>query len=209
MVRCGVPGLRRAPRRRRGGDAIGARRVHSMAWLSPRPPLRHRRDSSSRNARRYGWHFPEMARLVNDNVHYAELVRKVRDRTNFKNSRDVVTEILDDDETAAQTLLDTAEMSMGTEVDPSDMDHVVALADQVVELSAYRTRLADYLRARMQALAPNLTTLVGELVGARLVQHAGSIMNLAKQPASICVEIKYIFITFCMVPYGTILLALC
>ena len=36
----------------------------------------------------------------------------------------------------------------------------------------------------MQALAPNLTTLVGELVGARLVQHAGSIMNLAKQPAS-------------------------
>ena len=73
---------------------------------------------------------------------------------------------------------------MGTEVDPSDMDHVVALADQVVELSAYRTRLADYLRARMQALAPNLTTLVGELVGARLVQHAGSIMNLAKQPAS-------------------------
>ena len=33
---------------------------------------------------------------------------------------------LDDDETAAQTLLDTAEMSMGTEVDPSDMDHVVA-----------------------------------------------------------------------------------
>merc|ERR1719352_1863253 len=64
------------------------------------------------------------------------------------------------------------------------MDHVVALADQVVELSAYRTRLADYLRARMQALAPNLTTLVGELVGARLVQHAGSIMNLAKQPAS-------------------------
>ena len=53
----------------------------------------------------------------------------------------MVTEILDDDETAAQTLLDTAEMSMGTEVDPSDMDHVVALADQVVELSAYRTRL--------------------------------------------------------------------
>merc|ERR1719440_111764 len=64
------------------------------------------------------------------------------------------------------------------------MDHVVALADQVVELSAYRTRLADYLRARMQALAPNLTVMVGELVGARLVQHAGSIMNLAKQPAS-------------------------
>ena len=36
----------------------------------------------------------------------------------------------------------------------------------------------------MQAIAPNLTCLVGELVGARLIAHAGSLMNLAKQPAS-------------------------
>ena len=36
----------------------------------------------------------------------------------------------------------------------------------------------------MAAIAPNLTVMVGELVGARLVAHAGSILNLAKQPAS-------------------------
>ena len=36
----------------------------------------------------------------------------------------------------------------------------------------------------MQAIAPNLTILVGELVGARLIAHAGSLMNLAKHPAS-------------------------
>lgn len=36
----------------------------------------------------------------------------------------------------------------------------------------------------MQALAPNLTALVGELVGARLIAHAGSLMNLAKSPSS-------------------------
>src|ERR1700716_4491190 len=34
------------------------------------------------------------------------------------------------------------------------------------------------------AIAPNLTVLVGELVGARLIAHAGSLMSLAKQPAS-------------------------
>merc|ERR1719402_921818 len=34
------------------------------------------------------------------------------------------------------------------------------------------------------AIAPNLTVLVGELVGARLIAHAGSLMNLAKHPAS-------------------------
>jgi nucleolar protein 58 len=34
------------------------------------------------------------------------------------------------------------------------------------------------------AIAPNLTALVGELVGARLIAHAGSLMNLAKSPGS-------------------------
>ena len=36
----------------------------------------------------------------------------------------------------------------------------------------------------MAAIAPNLTCLVGELVGARLIAHAGSLMALAKHPAS-------------------------
>jgi nucleolar protein 58 len=36
----------------------------------------------------------------------------------------------------------------------------------------------------MNAIAPNLTIMVGELVGARLMAHAGSLLNLAKHPAS-------------------------
>ncbi|KAK3018261.1 hypothetical protein RJ639_004496 [Escallonia herrerae] len=36
----------------------------------------------------------------------------------------------------------------------------------------------------MNAVAPNLTAHVGELVGARLIAHAGSLMDLAKQPGS-------------------------
>jgi len=34
----------------------------------------------------------------------------------------------------------------------------------------------------MNAIAPNLTTLVGELVGAWLIAHAGSLLNLATHP---------------------------
>jgi nucleolar protein 58 len=36
----------------------------------------------------------------------------------------------------------------------------------------------------MIAIAPNLTIMVGELVGARLIAHAGSLLNLAKHPVS-------------------------
>lgn len=60
----------------------------------------------------------------------------------------------------------------------------VFCAWQVIDLSEYRGQLFDYLKSRMNAIAPNLTALVGELVGARLIAHAGSLVNLAKQPAS-------------------------
>ena len=55
---------------------------------------------------------------------------------------------------------------------------------QVQSMMEYRVQLFDYLKSRMNAIAPNLTVMVGELVGARLLSHAGSLLNLAKQPAS-------------------------
>lgn len=55
---------------------------------------------------------------------------------------------------------------------------------QVIEITDYRAQLYDYLKNRMTAIAPNLTILVGELVGARLIAHAGSLLNLAKHPSS-------------------------
>ena len=43
----------------------------------------------------------------------------------------------------------------------------------MVEISEYRSELYEYLKNRMMAIAPNLTLMVGELVGARLIAHAG------------------------------------
>ncbi|CCJ28900.1 unnamed protein product [Pneumocystis jirovecii] len=62
--------------------------------------------------------------------------------------------------------------------------NIYVMPDQILSLSDYRIQLSEYLHNRMQAIAPNLTALVGELVGARLIAHAGSLLNLAKQPAS-------------------------
>jgi nucleolar protein 58 len=82
------------------------------------------------------------------------------------------------------TVKAAAEISMGTEISDSDIGHIHQLCDQVIAITAYRTQLAEYLRNRMTAIAPNLTALVGELVGARLIAHAGSLLSLAKHPAS-------------------------
>ena len=81
-------------------------------------------------------------------------------------------------------LKEAAPISMGTEVSDEDVRNMLMLCEQVIALSEYRSQLWDYLKNRMQAIAPNLSVMVGELVGARLIAHAGSLMNLAKQPAS-------------------------
>ena len=77
-----------------------------------------------------------------------------------------------------------AETSIGSEINEEDMLIINHLCRKIIEMTSYREKLYDYLRARMLAMAPNLTVLVGELVGARLISHAGSLINLSKMPAS-------------------------
>jgi nucleolar protein 58 len=129
----------------------------------------------------YGWHFPEMAKIINDNMFYAKCVLRMGLRTECK-SHDF-SDILGD-ETMEENLKKTAETSMGTEISQSDLTNIQHLCEQVISLSEYRIQLFDYLKNRMAAIAPNLTMMVGELVGARLIAHAGSLLNLAKHPAS-------------------------
>lgn len=128
----------------------------------------------------YGWHFPEMGKIVNDNLAYARVILTVGMRTNCSNTD--LSEILPEEiETAVKA---AAEVSMGTEITEEDLDNIQLLAEQVVGFTEYRQQLSIYLTSRMLAIAPNLTELVGELVGARLIAHSGSLMNLAKSPAS-------------------------
>lgn len=129
----------------------------------------------------YGWHYPEMAKIMNDNMFYAKCVLRMGMRTNCKNCD--FSDILGD-ETLEETFKKTAETSMGTEISESDLLNIKTLCEQVISLSEYRLQLFEYLKNRMAAIAPNLTMMVGELVGARLIAHAGSLINLAKHPAS-------------------------
>lgn len=128
----------------------------------------------------YGWHFPEMAKIINDNVAYSRSILAMGMRSNCVNTdlSDVLPEEIE------ASLKVAAEVSMGTEITDEDLDNIKALAEQVVGFTEYRQQLSNYLSTRMQAIAPNLTALVGDLVGARLIAHSGSLMNLAKSPGS-------------------------
>lgn len=87
-------------------------------------------------------------------------------------------------EEVEEKVKEAAEISMGTEISAEDILNIQALCDEILAINGYRIHLSDYLKARMLAMAPNLTVLVGETIGARLIAHCGSLVNLAKHPSS-------------------------
>lgn len=128
----------------------------------------------------YGWHFPELAKIVTDNIAYIKTVLAIGMRTNTVSTD--LSEILPEE--VEVQVKEIAEVSMGTEIAQEDLENIESLCRNALDLHEYRAQLFEYLKNRMMAIAPNLTILVGELVGARLISHAGSLLNLAKHPAS-------------------------
>ena len=72
----------------------------------------------------------------------------------------------------------------GQDLSPLDLINVQTFAQKVMDLADYRKKLYDYLVSKMSDIAPNLAALIGDVVGARLISHAGSLTNLAKCPSS-------------------------
>lgn len=133
----------------------------------------------------YGWHFPELIRLVSDNHTYAKLALAIGDKKSLTDeSLHDIASIVNDDGEVAQDIINAARVSMGQDISAADMENVSAFANRVVKLAEYRRSLFQYLVNKMGIVAPNLASLIGEVVAARLISHAGSLTNLSKYPAS-------------------------
>ncbi|KAI4213478.1 MAG: hypothetical protein LQ351_003979 [Letrouitia transgressa] len=133
----------------------------------------------------YSWHFPELIRIVSDNYQYSKLVMFIGDKMRLSDSDlDDLAAQVNDNFAIARNIIKTAKASMGQEITKSDMENVQVFASNVVKLTEYRKSLYSYLVAKMDVVAPNLATLIGEVVGARLISSAGSLTNLSKCAAS-------------------------
>ncbi|XP_047971815.1 nucleolar protein 56-like [Salvia hispanica] len=132
----------------------------------------------------YSWHFPELVKIVNDNYLYAKVAKYVDDKAQL--SEDKLSGLTDivGDEDKAKEIIEAAKASMGQDLSPIDLINVKQFAQRVMDLAEYRKKLYDYLVSKMSDIAPNLAALIGEVVGARLISHAGSLTNLAKCPSS-------------------------
>ena len=88
---------------------------------------------------------------------------------------------------------------MGQDISPIDLINIESFAKRVISLSEYRHELHSYLLQRMHIIAPNLSALIGEIVGARLISHAGKWLL---DPSLVAVWLSGLFSTFSVVYIG-------
>lgn len=132
----------------------------------------------------YSYHFPELVKIVPDNYMFAKCAHYIKNRKNLSDeSIPELEEILMDSAKAA-AVVHASKMSMGMDISEIDLMNIEMFAQRVVNLSEYRKQLSEYLHSKMNSVAPNLQSLIGDQVGARLISKAGSLTNLAKYPAS-------------------------
>lgn len=132
----------------------------------------------------YSCHFPELVKIVPENYTYTKLVRFIGNRKQLSVESIPGLEEITMDSGKAEAILAASKSSIGMDINEIDLIHIEMFGTRITALADYKKRLVEYLKTKMYEIAPNLTTLIGEQVGARLISHAGSLINLAKYPAS-------------------------
>jgi len=82
----------------------------------------------------FGWHFPELSKIVMDNLLYARVVKTIGVRVNCADAN--LSEFLTEEISAE--VKEAAEISMGSDITDTDQKFIINLADQVLELAEYR-----------------------------------------------------------------------
>lgn len=129
----------------------------------------------------YSIHFPELDDLIREHLLYARIVHELGDRSRI--TKDALVK-LGVKEGRAERIEKAVRDSIGAELSNFDLRPIQTLAGIMLELSKLREYLTEYVGQVMREVAPNITELVGPLLGARLLSLAGSLETLAKLPAS-------------------------
>ncbi|CAJ0967734.1 unnamed protein product [Ranitomeya imitator] len=113
--------------------------------------------------------FPELIKIVSDNYTYCRTAKFIGNRKELSEEKLEAMEEIVMDSAKAQAVLEASRSSMGMDISPIDLINIESFSSRVISLSEYRKSLQEYLRSKMNQVAPSLSALIGEVVGARLI----------------------------------------
>jgi nucleolar protein 56 len=129
----------------------------------------------------YGLHFPELDRLVEKHDTYIRLVKNLGPRNSFTRENLASQGIPED---KAREISERASKSSGAEIPQPDLDWLREVSAEVLDLFKQRDSAEKYTDKIMAEVAPNMTSLLGAVLSAKLISMGGGLENVAKMPAS-------------------------
>lgn len=128
----------------------------------------------------YGYYFPDLPDLVEDNELYLKLVtlgkkeqmtlEKLKKATN--------------NGTLAHKIHKAKEESLKVRFKEETIHMLQEIARKALALAHLRRFLLNRLEKLMKEVAPNITALIGSKIGAKLIKEIGGLRNLAEAPSS-------------------------
>lgn len=112
----------------------------------------------------YGFYYPESIKQVK---HVEEFIKIAGEH------RDIVSKELK-----------IPEKSMGFDIEENDLEAIKHAKSEMKSLVAFKENVEKYVESEMSKFAPNLAKVAGSVLGAKLIQIAGSLEKLAKMPSS-------------------------
>ncbi|KAK5116008.1 hypothetical protein LTR62_000464 [Meristemomyces frigidus] len=139
----------------------------------------------------YSVRFPELETLIQNPLEYAKTVAIIGNGP-FDNIRAIseskdnlvgqpLRQILDGPTLMVVSV--EATTTRGEELEELELATVRQACEMVLHLDRAKKILTEYVQSRMSLFAPNLTTLIGSLTAAQLLNYAGGINGLAKTPS--------------------------
>ncbi len=104
----------------------------------------------------YEFYNPELSKRIQDNKKFSELIAKEK---KYKDS-------------------------IGADLSKENLQPILRLSKEINDLYEFKNAQSKYLEALMKKICSNLITLTGVSIGAKLLEHAGSLKKLTEMPAS-------------------------
>jgi len=128
---------------------------------------------------RYAKKFPELESLVLNPLDYARVVKRIGNQTDM--AQVDLTDIIP----AASIMIVSvaASTTTGVPLEEAALVKVMTASEMALELDECRKKILQYVESRMVFIAPNLSSIVGSSVAAKLIAAAGGLTALSKIPA--------------------------
>jgi len=149
---------------------------------------------------KYCFKFPELESIVHYPVDYARVVKKIGNQIDpslFHLQGLLPSSII-------MVLSLTSSTTSGKPLSNQELNKIMDACDRAIALDSLKNKIVNLVENRISYVAPNISSVVGNVVAAKLIVTAGGLSSLANMPACQCStsriqKNKLCWLLFCIV----------